>query len=256
MGRSVNNQKGKLASVTSAGDITVELATRSAVRLWHGRETTEKRRGIIGMAGFGRLLRTVEQSIKEDDPYADCFYAKIESAIADLSDDLDADMKAMDDLIESGIPAEMTVPKVVNEEPVVVPVKFSSSLGFKLVYQLIKADKIALKVLQASHLGLLDGNDKLVYLSNNERKIRAVMNRVFDFKYTGVTRDDVAANNPKAQKADNLMGKISEGYMTGELRSPNAPKPPRRRRQAIEKNDTEAGEGRAVDSAGDVLATA
>jgi integrating conjugative element protein (TIGR03761 family) len=229
----------RMASVTSAEDITIEFSTRSAFRLWSGRESTDKQRGILGVAGFARLLRSLEQAVREDDPYADFHFLRIEQSINELSAELNADLAAMTDLIASKIPSAMKVPAAVSEEPTVVPVKFSSRLGFDLVYQVLKVDQIALKVLLASHLALMSAKEKFTALANSERKVRAVMNKVFDYRYTGVTRDDMSATNQKALAAIKAMGELSEEYLSGELRSPNAPKLPRRRLASLKKPEVE-----------------
>lgn len=240
MARPSKKPTNRMAPVSGAEDITIELSTRSAYRLWKGREKTEKRKGILGVSGFGRLLRSLEQAIREDDPYADYHYMQIEQAISELSQELDSDLAAMEALIAERVPPAMKVPSVTSDDPVVVPIKFSSRLGFEIVYQVLKVDQIALKILLASHLSLLNAEDKYSYLANSERKVRAVMNKIFEFRYTGVTRDDVAANNQKAQAAEKVMGKLDDGYLSGELRSPNAPKPPRRRQAVIQNAKPEA----------------
>tara|TARA_R110002167_G_scaffold204404_11_gene408584 strand:+ start:2505 stop:3248 length:744 start_codon:yes stop_codon:yes gene_type:complete len=223
----------RMAPVVAAEDITVEFSTRSAYRLWSGREKTDKRNGILGVAGFARLLRSMEQAIRDDDPYADYHFLQIEEAIEGLAAELDADLKAMEELIASKVPPQMKLANVVSGDPTVVPVKFSSRLGFNLVYQVLKADQIALKVLLAAHLSLISVEEKFSYLANCERKVRAVMNQLFQYRYLGVTRDDMAANNKKAQAAVSQMGELDEEYLHGTTRSSNAPKLPRKRLKTI-----------------------
>ena len=42
----------KMAAIGAKQDIEIELATRPALRLWQGREKTQKRHGILGLPGF------------------------------------------------------------------------------------------------------------------------------------------------------------------------------------------------------------
>lgn len=220
------NPSNRMSPIKSDGDITVELSSRSAYRLWNGRERTEEQHGILGVPGFARLIKSLEQAIAQDDPYADYTYMIIENAIEELSESLDADIGKMDALIASKIPSTMKFSAMASVKPIVVPLKFGSRLGFGLVYSLIKADQVALKILQASHLNVLSKKEKFTFLADNERKFRAVMNKVFAFRTTGVTRDDIVSNNEKAIEAQELMGRLEAGYLSGELRSCNAPRLP------------------------------
>ena len=129
----------------------------------------------------------------------------------------------------------MRLPDVGSKNPVVVPVRFASRLGFQLVYQLLKVDQIVLKILLANHIGILPNKEKFETLARVERKIRSVLHTVFNYKHTAVTRDDLAANNQKALKARELMGDLETGYLEGTMRSDNAPPLPAKRSQTLGK---------------------
>lgn len=185
-----------------------------------------------------RLLQDcqgVEQSIKEDDPYADYHYHRLEQAIEDLTFDLDSELKDVKTFIEENIPPAMRLPDIGSKNPVVVPIRFASRLGFQLVYQLLKVDQIVLKVLLANHIGLLPNKEKFETLARVEKRVRGVIHMVFSYRHTGVTRDDMAANNQKAQKAKELMGDLEVGYLEGTTRSDNAPPLPMKRLQTMGK---------------------
>ncbi|QFT57168.1 PFL_4669 family integrating conjugative element protein [Microbulbifer sp. THAF38] len=225
----------KMAAIGAKQDIEIELATRPALRLWQGREKTQKRHGILGLPGFCKIVRGVEQSIKEDDPYADYHYHRLEQAIEDLTFDLDSELKDVKTFIEENIPPAMRLPDIGSKNPVVVPIRFASRLGFQLVYQLLKVDQIVLKVLLANHIGLLPNKEKFETLARVEKRVRGVIHMVFSYRHTGVTRDDMAANNQKAQKAKELMGDLEVGYLEGTTRSDNAPPLPMKRLQTMGK---------------------
>ena len=150
----------KMAAIGAKQDIEIELATRPALRLWQGREKTQKRHGILGLPGFCKIVRGIEQAVREDDPYADYHYHRIEQAIDDLTFDLDSELKDIQSFIDENIPPAMRLPDIGSKNPVVVPIRFASRLGFQLVYQLLKVDQIVLKVLLANHIGLLPNKEK------------------------------------------------------------------------------------------------
>jgi len=233
----------KMAAIGATQDIQIELATRPALRLWQGREKTPKRHGILGLPGFSKIVRGIEQAVREDDPYADFHYHKVEKAINDLTFDLDGELKDIQSFIGENIPSAMRLPDVGSKNPVVVPIRFASRLGFQLVYQLLKVDQIVLKILLANHIGILPNKEKFETLARVEKRVRSVLHMVFSYRHTAVTRDDMAANNQKAQKARELMGDLEVGYLEGSIRSENAPPLPQKRLQTL---------GKALDSGKEV----
>jgi integrating conjugative element protein (TIGR03761 family) len=249
----------KMGSVTALSDIQIELATRPALRIWEGREKTPQRHGILGIPGFCKFMKGIEQAIREDDPYADYHYQKVEESVSNLTFDLDTELKDIKQLIEERTPAAMKLPEIGSKNPVVVPIRFASQVGFKLVYELLKLDQIVLKVLLANHIGILPNKDKFEALDRLERKVRAVMNLVYAFRYTGVTRDDIAANNQKAIQAKGLMGELALGYLDGSVRSNSAPSLPLKRLQTLNGRVTGSidasieQEGTAKESAADLF---
>lgn len=230
-----DNNSQKMAAIGVKQDIEIELATRPALRLWQGREKTQKRHGILGLPGFCKIVRGIEQAVREDDPYADYHYHRIEQAIDDLTFDLDSELKDIQSFIDENIPPAMRLPDIGSKNPVVVPIRFASRLAFQLVYQLLKADQIVLKVLLANHIGLLPSKEKFETLARVEKRVRSVLHMAFSYRYTGVARDDMAANNQKAQKAKELMGDLEVGYLEGTARSDNAPPLPMKRLQTMGK---------------------
>jgi len=232
----------KMSSIKAKDDITIELSTRSAVRLFKGREKTSKRHGIMGIPGFCKLLKGMESAIAQDDPYADYYFKVIDDAIEELSFDLDIQLKELLEFIESNTPSAMNIPDSINSSPVVMPIKFASKMSFKIIYQLLKADKILLNVLRANHVGMLSNEEKFQMIAFTERKVRGVIHKIFSYKYMGVTRDDLAANNQKALQAIKAMGELEAGYLEGSERSSHAPSLPSRRLQLLKSTTTEASD--------------
>ena len=245
-----------MAAIRSTEDIEIELATRPALRLWKGREKSETRHSILGLPGFSKIVRGIEQAIKEDDPYADFHYHKIEAGIEDLTFDLNRELKDIESFIHENVPRTMRVPDAGSERPEVIPIRFASQLGFKIVYQLLKVDQIVLKVLQANHIGLLPNKEKFETIARVEKRVRSVLQMVFLYRHTGVTRDDIASNNQKAQNAKALMGELSASYADGSQRSENAPPLPLKRLQTLGKimdAVKSKPKGKTLISAGQVL---
>ena len=217
----------RMSPVVSEKAIELCLHTRNAVRVWFGRTKTKERYGIMGLPGFSAKMRILENNIRDDDPYAYYYYDVMFRAIEKTSREFD-EIEADIDAILSTIPSALKVPDLTSNEPMVFDVNFSSRLGFKAMYQLIKADKICMKVLKAAHVDLISNSDKFRIANGLESKMRALFNLCYKYHNCDVTRDDMAANNQRARSAIDKMGVIPEGYLTGETAVENAPRLPDR----------------------------
>lgn len=229
----MEQENNKMAAIGAQGAIEIELSTRPALRLWQGREKTEKRHGIIGLPGFSKIMKGIESSVRNDDPYADYHYHRIEEGIQNLTEQLNQEYDDIQSFLELNVPSAMRLPDVISEKPTVVPVRFASKLGFQLVYQILKVDQIVLKVLVANHIGLLSNSIKFETIARVEKRVRSVMHLVFGYHNTGVTRDDMASNNKKALFAIEKMGELEKGYLDATLRSESAPPLPMKRLRTL-----------------------
>ena len=243
-----NNQD--IAPVTADDDITIELSTKPAYRLFTGRQRTDKRRGILGVPGFSGILKGIETDIRNDDPYADFFFHKIERSIDELEFYLKEELADIEELQKLKVPNGMKVPEVSSKSPAVMPLRFSSKLGFRLCFQLLTIDEIMKKILMLSHIGIMSSKEKFSHFSNLERKFRSVMSQVYQYKHTGVNRDDMMTKNQRAMKAIKEMGELEEGYLKGELRSDEAPPLPPRRLKTLNSRV----ENQIIEESGDGIA--
>lgn len=217
----------RVAPIVSQGQIELELHTKSALRLWFGRAKTKEKYGIMGLPGFSAKMRILENNIRKDDPYAYYHFDMMSKEIIALSkdyDEMDNDIEA----ILATIPSALKVPSVASINPTNFDINFASRLGFRAMYQLIKADNIAMKIIKAAHIDLLSVSERIKMLNLIEARMRATFNKCYKYVNCDVTRDDIAANNQRARNAIAKMGEIPEGYLTGEIVIENAPRLPDR----------------------------
>ncbi len=219
----------ELGPIRAKTDITVDVATRPALRVWSGRDKTPERRGILGIPGFASITRTLEEQVKLDDPYADYHFIQIENALAKLRSELDQELETITTFIDEMVPPAMTLPDVGSNEPCILPIRFASRHGFAMLYELLKMDKIVMKTLLANHIGLLNSSEKFKTLNRLEARMRTALYTAYAYRVTGVTRDDMAANNKVAKRAIEMMGELKIEYLEGTTRSPNAPQLPQKR---------------------------
>lgn len=236
------------AAISAVEDITIELSTKPAIRLWVGREKSDKKFGILGVPGFCKFMNTMESAIRKDDPYADYYYFQIEEAISDLASNLDRELQDIEDHISKKKHRKMTLPPVSSKEPLKLPIRFAAQTGFKITHQLLMLDEIVTRVLAANHIGILGQDDKHQIIKRLEQQFRAVLNLVFKYKYTGVTRDDIATNNQIGRKALKQMGELPDEFLFGDKRAQDAPPLPKKRRNTSKNNSTKDKEQDEVPS--------
>ena len=240
----------KLAPLRTVDDITIKLSSRAAVRLWEGKKKVGNNYSVIGVPGFCKMLRGIEDAIRSDDPYADYYFHQIEIAIETLNAELTQELKSIGEIIADSISGQMTLPEIENRNPSVYPVRFASRLGFQLVHQLLLVDRIYLQYAQAHYVALISMAQKATFGNKMERRIRGIMNMVFKFVNCNVSRDDIAAGNQVAQRAIKKMGEIPQEYLTGETRSEEAPFLPAKRMAVLNaKRKEEKVESEAQQSA-------
>jgi len=211
---------------------TVELHTTTAIIVWNGRAASEDKQFIISFPSFLKRLHNMEDAITQDDPFADKTYYQIQKLIEEAKEVLASKKIELDDLLNSGH-SRINFPETVIKKPAEVKIKSLSRLGWQAIELLLEVDDLAKLIFTAQHRGMINKKQKNTQLRLILSTIRTVLNQILQWRYTGITRDDYAANNGVAQEA---KLKIKTGYDTIEpefldakLRSDFAPDlPPKR----------------------------
>lgn len=204
-------------------EISITLHTRAASRLWAGRKKTEESPAIISCPRFADTTRLMEQNVRNDDPYADYHFYEIHNEIISAREKLQKTRKAVEQLIKDNLPEGMSMTKSLSQSPEVIELRIASKLSFLTMYLLADFDILARQVMLARHTALIERPRSEEILYNAQKTFRSVLHRSTKWRFTGVTRDDMAANNQKAQRAIELMGQLDEEFLKGEKRSSLAP---------------------------------
>ena len=209
-------------------NIKLTLHTRPAVNLWQGRTITnpdpkEQRASIIGIPRFAEIARQLESSSSNDDPYADFWFGEIYQRISGAREYIREQEKQIDEIIADNIPEGFEVSTALSLSPLTVPVAVGSILGFLAIYLVADFDKLARKVMQASHIALITRKVAENIQERAKREIRGALTLVTRWHFTGATRDDFAANNQRARMAVDRMGPLSDDILHGINRHPAAP---------------------------------
>jgi len=216
------------------GKPTFDLHTNIGVFLWHGREGSENKSFIMGMPSYMKRLRNAEAAIGQDDPYADRMYYLTEKAIDQAQERL-TQMKADLTEISNSITSRFVFPDTDVQGAQIFEVEHRSALGYRSIELLILADECCRIAMEAAHKGRFGVDEKRAVMDNISHAFRSIFHDAGRWKYTGVTRDDIAANNSVAREAYKKLGKCESEFLRAEKRSKFAPDLPQKREQVVRK---------------------
>ena len=220
----VQNKPGRMN-----GDVTITLHTLQAHQMFNGRKRNdaENKPGITGLIRFAGAMNKIWVAAAHNDPYADYILFDIEQSLTTASEfiaDQSADMtNRLDKLSQRGYRIDLRA----SSSPIDLPLRFAPEFTHKAALVLLDFDYMVRQALSLRHAAILSKRD-WGYVSHTGRKlIRAAFEASLRFHTTNVTRDDIAANNPVAQKAQELYKfdipkQILEGVVRAEV-SPHLP---------------------------------
>lgn len=209
-----------LGSLRSAMSLT--LHTHHASRIWHGRAAAEGRPGIVGLNGYISQMNKMKRGSEQDDPYSDWWMLRIEEKLDQTKATLQALREQVDQAL-AGVPAALSLGENLNVQPVKLPLFVNAQLGFAAVYLLADYDDIARKLILAHHTALIDRNTLERWLNEGAHALRSLFSLAQQFRYSGCTRDDFAANNAAARTALAKYGELPQDVLEGSRRSKFAP---------------------------------
>ncbi|NNE63654.1 MAG: TIGR03761 family integrating conjugative element protein [Gammaproteobacteria bacterium] len=231
--KSIERKKINPGSLHS-DDSFILLHTRHAISLFEGRRGSANKAEIYGVARFSGSVGQIYNAAKADDPWADWWLVKIDEQIDRSRTKLNEYRSELDLLYPASKNINITTPESIK--PVSKPLEFGTpSYPYRLAYLVVDYDELCSMIRGLVHHGLLPKAKGERYMNLAGRPIRSALQAASGYRYQGVTRNDVVANNPKAQKARTLMGEVPQDIFDLKLRSDFAPV----LRQYEEPDDTE-----------------
>lgn len=209
-----------LGALRSAMQLT--LHTHHASRIWHGRAASERRHGIIGLAGFVSIMAKMKRGAEQDDPYSDWWMLEIERKLDDTKTRLKVLREQIDQVL-ADVPPELSLGENLNVQPVKIPLFIGAQLGFLAVYLLADYDNLARRLMLAHHTALIDRHTLERMLDEGSYLLRSTFALAQRYRYSGATRDDCAANNALARAAREQYGELPQDVLEGTRRSRFAP---------------------------------
>ncbi len=219
------------------GDVKILLHTRQAHRLYHGRRRDDDKgiKPVTGLIRFAGQMNHIWMGAGRDDPYADYFLLEIEHAL-DLASEtiralIDELQQKLDQLAQRGY--RITLQE--SSQPIELSLRFAPEFTHKAALVLLDYDFLSRQVLSLRHAAALDRTMARRYLDQAARRIRAALELSTRYKFTRVTRDDIAASNPKAQDAAAKMNVVlPQAILEGIVRAQMAPPLPANRQKVID----------------------
>jgi integrating conjugative element protein (TIGR03761 family) len=214
--RTFIEQPGDLRSETR-----MTIQTRQAQKLVVGRKSSEHVEAIIGLLDFGRRMKLIWLSAEADDPFADWFLVKIEQSLADSQALIQAKTTWLTTRLGEIEGFDIQVAQ--SLQPLQVPIYFQNPFGYMGAYLIADYDALARSVFTARHIALIDRAVAEQLLQVTGKAIRRTFNLASQWKFTGVIRDDVLAQNPNALRAQGLLGECPEAIVAKTQRAKIAP---------------------------------
>ncbi len=213
--------KISLGSLYSNQDYLL-LHNRHAIALFEGRAKRDDKPEIFGVSRFAGSVAQIIKAAGADDPWADWWLIKIDEKIALVRTSLDEYRDKLKTLYPRNKNIHISAPQ--SNDPKRKPLDFGvPTYPFQLSYLIADFDDLCSMAAGLAHHGLITKAKKERYINLMGRPIRAAMLSAVGYRYQGVTRNDLVANNPKAQKANLLMGDVPEDVLQMRRRSPWAP---------------------------------
>lgn len=203
----------------------IVLHTNIAHRLFYGRRRNDKEKikAIIGLVRFSINVNNIFECASHDDPWADAVLVDIEKRFSATNKLVKENTEVLDQLLDGMEGLRICINESVS--PVTLPVEFRTVYGFMGARLLGQFDNLVRQGLVARHVGLIFKDDWGKLVMEAGKKIRDLFFLSTRYRYTGVTRNDVATNNEIARRALEKNGKLSQNILEGahEFRAKHAP---------------------------------
>lgn len=203
------------------GEAWLIFQTRDAYRLALGRAAQPGKPRIFGLQVFGSMVSVIYLRARLDDPYADWWLLKIEDCLISARHEIDNLRKKITEELQPQDGIQIRV--AASTQPVRIPLQFNNPYANRAARVIADYDKLMLAALTARQHGLVDRERFGQIRDQGGHAVRRLLNSGAGFKNQGASRDDFAANNPRAEKARELMGELPEDVLTGTRRGAMAP---------------------------------
>lgn len=206
------------------GQVALQVHTKQSVRLWYGRKANKEKNlhGILGLQQFLYITNNINEGSRSGDPYSDWYMLRVERKIERTKARLTKLNDSIDSIIKE-LPSALIFTEIMSIEPAQFPVVSYSHLGYQAVYILAQYDEIARKTVQVLRFGLIDRTISNRLFQEGDHALRSLFTFVQRYRYSGITRVDLAQHNAAAIAAIAKLGKLPPAIISGQWRSRFSP---------------------------------
>lgn len=206
------------------GASVMTVKTHLAQQLVFGRAASQDpngKRAIIGLIGFAGMLKPIFAGAKLDDPYADKWLLDIEAAIDATACEL-AELEAE---VTAALAKRSDVQHTIAQsvKPQEVPLYFSNQLAFRAAYLINDFDTLVCAIQTGRHVAVLTASRSNALIQRASKAIRRTFTSAGGYRYTGVSRADIAHGTAKAAEALNRWGELPVAILSGAHRAEYGP---------------------------------
>lgn len=202
--------------------MTLQIHTRQASRLWFGRKPSKGKEGILGLNGFLSITNRINIGSRQDDPYSDWWMLRVEEKIEQVSARLKSLQVQVNEVFAS-VPSTFTLSENLNVQPANLPVFAGSHLGYLAIFVLAQYDEVVRKAMLASHIALIDRLTLDHWLERGDHVLRGLFATVQEYRYSGINRKDIMLGTAGAYAAAEKFGEVPPDIMDGTRRSRFSP---------------------------------
>ena len=201
--RTIAEQPGGLRSETR-----MTIQTRQAQKIVVGRRRGKEIQPIIGLLDFGRRMKLLWLSAQADDPYADWYLLRIEASINEAKSVIVEKKQWLDEVLNAMDGFDVGIAH--SLEPIQISIVFQNPYGYMGAYLVSDYDALCCSVFTASHIGLIDRKMANSIMAAAGKSIRRTFDLVAQWKFTGVTREDIHNQTPIGTRAIETYGECPE----------------------------------------------
>lgn len=192
------------------GEVWLCLHTPQAISLYSGNWHYQQ----MGLLQFASLMGQLCRAAKKDDPYADYYLLQTQQKARELQHEIRACETYHSQQLtqQRGFQVEVFA----NPQPQKFPIHFANPLVYLGACLLVDLDYVVRQAYTLKQLGVS------VTAELRPERLVHVLHQFFSqarkWQYRNITRQDIVANNPKAQKAKELMGELPLPVLNKEQR--------------------------------------
>lgn len=206
------------------GESRLTIKTHLAQQLVFGRTASQReegKRAIIGLVGFASMVKHIFTGSKLDDPYADKWLLDIEVALDAAAEELVEYRASVAEQLAQRPDVHHSVAQSVK--PIEVPLHFSNQFSFRAAYLVNDFDTLICAIQTAKHVAVMTSIISSEMIRGSCKSVRRAFTSANGYRYTGVSRADIALGTAKASDVLKKWGELPADILDGTRRAEYGP---------------------------------